>query len=489
MAISFVATATAVNSTITTTSLACNVPAGTANNDVMVAVISRPSSSATVSTPSGWTVVPGFPVQNTNGTTMAGFYRVAASEPASYTWSGSAGKWCIATMSYRGASTSTPINTSSAAVDTTSRAAHTSPSITTTVASCWLIAAYADRGTSSADTWSTPTGHTSRSGNLSVTGTNNNSLATFDTNAGQTTGSYSYSSTASASQSNACMATIALAPAGSSPTPVAATATAAAGGSIRRAATLPRGITVTAGAVAARLTTLTALAATLLGVATIRRTAMFTAVAQTGTSRTVLRQASLGMRASPATTPGVQRTTSLLRQTTIALTAAGTWGRLLFVTLQAAAAAAGTALRTGRLTRGATTAGGGTITRAAMLSRAAALTNAAGLARTASLPRTATAGATGTTRRSVTLARGTSLTAAPTARPGVGGGPGGGCHGRGCGTTDDRLVPVRNGHHHRRCRPGCEPPAGRDTSHEHGRRARAARHTNPGRRRHHVRHT
>ncbi|MEU5596680.1 hypothetical protein [Streptomyces sp. NPDC020298] len=217
MAISYVNTATATTSTPSATSLACNVPANTADGDVMVAITSRPSSSATVSTPTGWSALPNFPTTNSNGTALYGFYRVASSEPASYTFSFSVGKICISISSYRGVDNTTPINASSATADTTNRSAHASPSITTTVASCWLIAGYCDRGTASASTWSTPTGLTSRSGNLTTTGTNNNSLATFDSNGGQSTGSYSYSSTASASQSNACMCTVALAPAGPTP--------------------------------------------------------------------------------------------------------------------------------------------------------------------------------------------------------------------------------------------------------------------------------
>ncbi|MEU6513633.1 hypothetical protein [Streptomyces sp. NPDC046978] len=210
---------TAVNSTITTSSLACSVPAGTASGDVMVALISRPSSGATVSTPSGWSILSGFPVQNTNGTTFCGFYKVAASEPASYTFAGSTGKWCIAMATYRGVDNGTPIHASAAAIDTTSRAAHASPSVTTTVADCWILTGYCDRGTSSASTWATPSGLTSRSGSLVTTGTSNNSLATFDTNADEPTGSYSYSATASAAQNNASMCTVALAPASAVPAP------------------------------------------------------------------------------------------------------------------------------------------------------------------------------------------------------------------------------------------------------------------------------
>jgi hypothetical protein len=178
----------------------------------MVALVTRPSSSGTVTTPSGWTTVPNFPVTNTNGTALYGFYRVASSEPASYTFSYSLGKAIVAISGYRGVDNTTPIHQSAAAADTTNRAAHASPSVTTTIANCWIFTGYTDRSSVSTDTWSTPTGLTSRSGNLTVTGTNNNSLATFDTNADEPTGSYTYTSTASASQSNACMCTIALAP-------------------------------------------------------------------------------------------------------------------------------------------------------------------------------------------------------------------------------------------------------------------------------------
>ncbi|MFJ6085159.1 hypothetical protein ACIQI8_27500 [Streptomyces sp. NPDC092369] len=213
MSISHVATASAVTSTPTATSLACNVPAGTADTDVMIMLVSRASGTATVTTPSGWTVIPNFPVTNSNGTALAGFYRVASSEPASYTVAFSTGKAIIAISSYRGVDNTTPIHQSAAAADTTTRAAHTSPSVTTTLANCWIVAGYVDRGSITASTWSTPSGLTSRSGSLVATGTNNNSLATFDTNSDQPTGSYSYSSTASGSTNTATMCTVALAPA------------------------------------------------------------------------------------------------------------------------------------------------------------------------------------------------------------------------------------------------------------------------------------
>ncbi|MFE5140323.1 hypothetical protein ACFRDV_22045 [Streptomyces fagopyri] len=218
MAISFVAAATGVTSQITDTTLACSVPSGTANGDVMIALISRPSSSATVTTQAGWTIISGFPISNTNGTVLTGFYRVASGEPASYTWAFSTGKCCIATMSYRGVDTVTPVHKSAAAADTTTRTGHTSPSITTTIANCWTIGGFCDRGTSSSSTWTTPSGLTSRA-SLGTTGTSDNSLAVFDSNGALAAGAYSYASTASQSLSTAAMCTLALAPA--PPTPPA----------------------------------------------------------------------------------------------------------------------------------------------------------------------------------------------------------------------------------------------------------------------------
>ncbi|MFJ6540511.1 hypothetical protein ACIQMP_07685 [Streptomyces sp. NPDC091385] len=184
----------------------------------MIALVSRASSSGTVTTPSGWTTIPGFPTSNANGIALYGFYRVASSEPSSYTFSFSIGKALIVISSYRGVDTTTPIHQSAAAADTTNRTAHASPSVTTTIADCWIVTAYSDRNNVSSDTWSTPAGLTSRSGNIVATGTQNNSLATFDTNADEAAGTYSYTATASASQNNACMCTLALAP-GAAPAP------------------------------------------------------------------------------------------------------------------------------------------------------------------------------------------------------------------------------------------------------------------------------
>lgn len=210
MAVAFVQSATAVTSTAAT-SLACNVPTGTANGNVMVALVVS-STSSTVTPPAGWTRMAGFPVTNT--CTLDGFTRVANTEPASYTWNFSASvKICIGVLSYSGVANATPVDKSAASTDTTLATSHTGPSITTTVANDWNLAVYADSSVLAASTWSTPTGLSTRGVNLTQTGaTNDGSLAVFDTNAGQATGTYSYASTASQNTNTVAMATIALEP-------------------------------------------------------------------------------------------------------------------------------------------------------------------------------------------------------------------------------------------------------------------------------------
>ncbi len=71
----------------TTNSITVNVPTGTLNGDVMVAFIAAPvSSSHTITTPSGWTLVRRDAYNNTPSVNVAVYTRTASSEPASYTW-------------------------------------------------------------------------------------------------------------------------------------------------------------------------------------------------------------------------------------------------------------------------------------------------------------------------------------------------------------------------------------------------------------------
>jgi hypothetical protein len=154
--------------------LTINVPAGTAADDVMIASVSvRPCSNTSggactmnVTAPAGWTLV-----RNVDQTTGAGtggygnqlfvYQRVAAAEPAGYTWTisgppGHAGA-VGAIASFQGVDTISPI-VAEAGQATGNSFNHAAPSINTgTVTNTMLVATFSDN---SAATWSMPGGMT-----------------------------------------------------------------------------------------------------------------------------------------------------------------------------------------------------------------------------------------------------------------------------------------------------------------------------------------
>lgn len=80
------------NSVANPTTFSPGIPASMATGDVMLCVTTSRSNSATVATPSGWTVFPGFPVQSgtASGGTIYVFYRrwVSGDAAPSVSWSG-----------------------------------------------------------------------------------------------------------------------------------------------------------------------------------------------------------------------------------------------------------------------------------------------------------------------------------------------------------------------------------------------------------------
>jgi hypothetical protein len=154
--------------------LTVNVPAGTANDDVMVASISVRACSntsggaCTLSTtpPAGWTLVR--TVDQTTGAGTGGYgnrlfvyQRVAAAEPASYTWTfdgppGHAGA-VGAIASFQGVDTISPV-VAEAGQATGNSFNHAAPGIDTgTVTNTMLVATFSNN---SAATWSMPGGMT-----------------------------------------------------------------------------------------------------------------------------------------------------------------------------------------------------------------------------------------------------------------------------------------------------------------------------------------
>lgn len=130
MAVTFVAEAHASNSGTNATTLACNVPPGTANNDVMVAFTG--SSIGTAFVPSaGWTVIG---TTGTAGTDVdcKAYFRVASSEPASYTFTGNAvDNQVIQIATFRGVDTAAPMNVAGQSTTVTTQNV-TGPTVTST---------------------------------------------------------------------------------------------------------------------------------------------------------------------------------------------------------------------------------------------------------------------------------------------------------------------------------------------------------------------
>jgi hypothetical protein len=69
--------------TSSATTITINVPSGTADGDLLIAVLTAPAGGTTWTTPSGWTVG----ITASQGRTV--FYKTASSEPASYTFTSS----------------------------------------------------------------------------------------------------------------------------------------------------------------------------------------------------------------------------------------------------------------------------------------------------------------------------------------------------------------------------------------------------------------
>lgn len=81
--VTFIASNQVVNNTTASTSIVVNKPTGTVDGDVLIAHISDSSQADVISTPSGWTAITS--VSGSAGTSYL-FYKVAASEGASYTF-------------------------------------------------------------------------------------------------------------------------------------------------------------------------------------------------------------------------------------------------------------------------------------------------------------------------------------------------------------------------------------------------------------------
>ncbi len=144
--------------------LQINKPAGVTTNDVLVASIGVRPSTATITTPAGWTLVRRTDNANGNSNSLAVYYRVAtALDIAFYTWSVKGADFMVGGIqAFVSVDTTAPVNVdlgnctlqgSCATVTLT----HATPSVTTTAANSMIVTSHT---LASAAAWSPPAGMT-----------------------------------------------------------------------------------------------------------------------------------------------------------------------------------------------------------------------------------------------------------------------------------------------------------------------------------------
>lgn len=137
-----------------------NKPSGVVENDVLVAALGFRPSSATITPPSGWTLVRRVDNNGTGGaqSSLAVYRKVAgASEPASYAWDvtgafGAAG----GIQAFLNVDTTNPVDVENGQA-TAASLSHDTPSVTTTSPNTMLVTAHSY---GSPTTWTAPTGMT-----------------------------------------------------------------------------------------------------------------------------------------------------------------------------------------------------------------------------------------------------------------------------------------------------------------------------------------
>lgn len=142
--------------------LTINVPTGVQDGDVMIAFLRCGTAALTMPALTGWTSLDIF---NTAGQNPSGrsYFRIASSEPASYTWATSS--LTVATagsiIAYSGTDATTPINQHGAFNRQASNSAPAANSITSTVDGCKILYIVGSPG--SMGTFTPPAGYTNES--------------------------------------------------------------------------------------------------------------------------------------------------------------------------------------------------------------------------------------------------------------------------------------------------------------------------------------
>ena len=148
----------AASATTTGATLTITKPTGTAANDVLIASIAVTPSTATITPPSGWTLVRRTDNAGPTSNSLAVYSKVAGgSEPASYAWTLSGSSFTTGgVQAFTGINTTTPIDVENGQT-TASATTHATPSITTSTANSIIVTSHAF---ASGATWTPPSGMT-----------------------------------------------------------------------------------------------------------------------------------------------------------------------------------------------------------------------------------------------------------------------------------------------------------------------------------------
>ena len=154
MSIAFVNSTTAQQETTGGGTLTLGVPAGIADGDILLAFVVVDFGSNVPAAPSGWTLLD----SQATGPSVASYYRVASSEPASYNWTlANAGVGSM--VAYSGVDTVNPINKHGGWNRTASSTTVTASSITPNLDGCMIVFA---AGAGTTETYTGPSSYTGR---------------------------------------------------------------------------------------------------------------------------------------------------------------------------------------------------------------------------------------------------------------------------------------------------------------------------------------
>ncbi|MBL4817642.1 MAG: SBBP repeat-containing protein, partial [Deltaproteobacteria bacterium] len=128
-------------------SIQINVPAGIADNDVMLMAVAFNDDAVSATTPTGWTLVidqAQTAGKKNNSGRLVVFSRVASSEPASYTVTlSNTAKVVGSIVSYQNVNPTNPLDGTPASAATANSTNHDAPSITTSLSNSMLITFHA----------------------------------------------------------------------------------------------------------------------------------------------------------------------------------------------------------------------------------------------------------------------------------------------------------------------------------------------------------